>query len=142
MTTAADQPRPRVAPKFAAPPLSKGTGWLASLGVLSGFGAACSSSICVLPAALAGFGVGSDLMTGFDAYRLPLLIFAGLMTTSGWVSYSIQRRNVADCMMRRRRSWFTLAGLIASTTLLVASLGWNEWVEPQLMNYAGATLFN
>jgi hypothetical protein len=126
-------PGPMKLPRVTTGSLAKSSGWLASLGVLSGFGAACGSSVCTIPTVLAGFGIGSGLMAQFDAFRLPMLVVAALMTTGGWRGYLLRRRADAGCIARIQRSRLTLLGLVLSSALLVAAVGWDQWIEPQLM---------
>lgn len=71
-------------------------GGVATVGALAGFGAFfAAAACCVLPAALAAFGVGAGLsssLSAFVPFRWPLMIAAGLAVAVGWVLY-IRRRN-------------------------------------------------
>ena len=73
-------------------------GGVATVGVVAGVSAFfAAAACCVLPAALAAFGVGAGLsgsLSAFVPFRWPLMIVAALAVAVGWVLY-IRRRN--DC---------------------------------------------
>ena len=71
-------------------------GGVATVGVVAGASAFfAAAACCVLPAALAAFGVGAGLsssLSDFVPFRWPLMIAAALAVAVGWVLY-IRRRN-------------------------------------------------
>lgn len=71
-------------------------GGIATVGAVAGFSAFfAAAACCVLPAALAAFGVGAGLsssLSAFVPFRWPLMIAAALAVAVGWALY-IRRRN-------------------------------------------------
>ncbi len=71
-------------------------GGVATVGVVAGASAFfAAAACCVLPAALAAFGVGAGLsssLSAFVPFRWPLMIAAAVAVAVGWALY-IRRRN-------------------------------------------------
>lgn len=117
-------------------------GGVATLGALAGFGAfLAASACCVLPAALAAFGVGAGLsssLSAFVPFRWPLMIAAGLAVAVGWLLY-IRRRNQCRLDTACTRSPPTKATfvLLCATTAFIALSAILPHVEAQIMKAIG-----
>jgi hypothetical protein len=61
------------------------------------------------------------------------LIFSLLAVAAGWVLYFRKKVACADGCERPRRSWLAASILTLSSLLIVAAIGWNAAIEPQLL---------
>lgn len=117
-------------------------GGVATLGAVASFGAFfAAAACCVLPAALAAFGVGAGLsssLAAFVPFRWPLMISAGLAVAVGWVLYA-RRRNQCSRDASSTRSPPTTATflLLCAATALIGLSAFLPQFEAQIMRALG-----
>lgn len=115
---------------------------MATLGAVAGFGAFfAAAACCVLPAALAAFGLGAGLSSSlsvFVPFRWPLMIAAGLAVAVGWVIY-IRRRHQCRRDASCTRSPPTRATFImlCAATVFIALSAILPYFEAQIMSAIG-----
>jgi mercuric ion transport protein len=98
-------------------------------------GAAC----CVLPLALAAFGIGSGALGFLVAYHWPLTIAALIILTLAWVFHlRISRSCAMDNCEASSRIKTTRIVLIAATVVILISASWELFEQP-LMRWIGGT---
>ena len=117
-------------------------GGVATIGAVAGFSAFfTAAACCVLPAALAAFGVGAGLsssLSAFVPFRWPLMMAAALAVVVGWGLYFRPRnqcREDESCM----RSPPTKATfiLLCVATVFIALSGILPYFEGQIMRAIG-----
>lgn len=117
-------------------------GGVATVGVVAGASAFfAAAACCVLPAALAAFGVGAGLsssLSAFVPFRWPLMIAAAVAVAVGWVLY-IRRRNECRRDVSCTRSPPTKATfiLLCAATVLIALSAILPHFEAQIMRAIG-----
>lgn len=117
-------------------------GGVATVGVVAGVSAFfAAAACCVLPAALAAFGVGAGLsssLSAFVPFRWPLMIAAAVAVAVGWVLY-IRRRNECRRDASCTRSPPTKATLIllSTATVFIALSAILPHYEAQIMRAIG-----
>lgn len=117
-------------------------GGVAALGAVASFSAVfAAAACCVLPAALAAFGVGAGLSSSFSAlvpFHLPLTIAAMVAVALGWIFY-VRRRNLclsdASCT-RAPPTKATFIMLCIATVFVALSAIWPQ-IEAPLMQAIG-----
>lgn len=107
------------------------------LGMMSSVGALLAAcSCCILPLALAAFGMSTGIASSFSALaplRWPLTIFSVLMVASSWLILLGRRRRAPACMSlgsSGNRSAMAALALATATTFL--ALSWSLF-EPAVM---------
>ena len=117
-------------------------GSIATVGVVAGFSAFfAAAACCVLPAALAAFGVGAGLsssLSAFVPFRWPFMIAAALAVAVGWVLYN-RRRNQCRQDASCTRSPPTKATfiLLSTATAFIALSAILPHFEAQIMRAIG-----
>ena len=124
------------------PLLAPSTDVVAGTGAIVGVGALIASTCCVLPMALAGFGVTGAVFSGlaYLADIRPLLIAGAAVTlTLGWSFFFWRRRRPnchGDACARPERLGRTI-GMLGFDSLVVGlALVWGPYVEPVLLKLA------
>lgn len=119
-------------------------GGIATVGAVASFSAFfAAAACCVLPAALAAFGVGAGLsssLSAFVPFRWPLMIAAALAVAVGWALYIRRRKQClqdASCM-RSPPTKATFVLLCAATAFLALSAILPQF-EAQIMRAIGPT---
>ena len=119
-------------------------GGVAALGAVASLSAVfAAAACCVLPAALAAFGIGAGLSSSFSAlvpFHWPLTIAAVVAIVLGWVFYA-RRRNLchsdATCTAAPpTRATFVM--LWVATAFVALSAIW-PFIEAPLMQAIGQT---
>ena len=117
-------------------------GGVATVGVVAGVSAFfAAAACCVLPAALAAFGVGAGLSSSFSAFvpfRWPLMIVAALAVAVGWVLY-IRRLNecLRDASCTRSPPTKATFILLSMATAFIALSAILPHFEAQIMKAIG-----
>jgi len=129
---------PRSAP--AAPRLTANADrGAATLGTLASIGALFSAAACcILPLALAAFGIGSAGLSSVVPFHWPLTIAAIVAVGAGWLFYLRRRaacvRDASCPTSPPAKSTFVL--LCAATAFVTISAGWPV-IEAPLMRMLG-----
>ena len=125
-------------PRDETTPSGRASIGMTTLGTAAGFGAVlAAASCCVLPLALAGFGLGAGLSSTFDALmplRWPLAIVSVLGLAGGWWAYGKRRKACAmdaPCVTSLP-SPATPIMLSIGTLLTLAAILWDRF-ESSLM---------
>lgn len=121
----------------AAADRAKGARMASGAGLTVGLAGIFASSCCVLPLAMAGFGLGSvaaAVIPALAALRPYLLTVAVIAIAIGWVSYlrALRPASSGACAAGARTGhlplWLTLA-----TAVVLLALAWQPWIEPWLL---------
>lgn len=119
-------------------------GGVAALGAVASFGAVfAAAACCVLPAALAAFGIGAGLSSSFSAlvpFHWPLTIAAVAAIVLGWVFYVRRRRLCAtdSTCTSTPPTRATFVMLCIATAFVALSAIW-PYLEAPLMQAIGQT---
>jgi mercuric ion transport protein len=115
---------------------------LAVVGTATGITALVSAAACcVLPLALAAFGLGAGGLAAFVPYHLPLTIGAAVAVLVGWLLYFRKRRacaqgaHDAECAIAPSRATSMLLGI--ATAAVALSAVWPSLIERPLMRLLG-----
>jgi mercuric ion transport protein len=116
------------------------TGLFAGAGVLVGLTALISSSCCVIPIALAGFGVTGAAFSGLEflvGIRPYLLGGAALALLAGWWMF-FRRRGAVACNVdgtcaKPASSQTTIIFLTLGSVFVGMALVWEPYFEPLLL---------
>lgn len=117
-------------------------GGVAALGAVASFGAVfAAAACCVLPAALAAFGVGAGLSSSFSMlvpFHWPLTIAAVAAIVLGWVFYARRRKLCAtdSTCTRTPPTRATFIMLCIATAFVALSVIW-PYIEAPLMQAIG-----
>ena len=115
---------------------------VATIGVVAGLSAfLAAAACCVLPAALAAFGLGAGLSSSFAAFvpfRWPLMIAASLAVAVGWLLY-LRRRNqcARDASCTRSPPTKATFILLSTATAFIALAAILPHFESQIMKAIG-----
>lgn len=117
-------------------------GGVATVGVVAGASAFfAAAACCVLPAALAAFGVGAGLsstLSAFVPFRWPLMIAAALAVAIGWVLYLRRRGQCArDASCTRSPPTKATFILLCTATAFIALSALLPYFEGEIMRAIG-----
>lgn len=123
-------------------PVNSSETGLAVVGTATGITALVSAAACcVLPLALAAFGLGAGGLAAFVPYHLPLTIASALAVVIGWLLYLRKRRACAEgaqgaeCVSAPSRGTLMLLSIATATVALSAI--WPTLLERPLMRLLG-----
>lgn len=117
-------------------------GGVAALGAVASFSAVfAAAACCVLPAALAAFGVGAGLSSSFSGlvpFHWPLTIAAVVAIVLGWVFYARRRKLCASdaACTRAAPTKTTFIMLCIATAFVTLSAIW-PYIEAPLTQAIG-----